>query len=82
MAGEDEVKKKLKQNMSLEEFAKLTPEEKKEYKRQGDKISSETEKAIKETKEKPFKRGGSVKGKCKIDGIAIRGKTRAKQRRS
>ena len=27
-----------------------------------------------------MKHGGSVKGKCKMDGIAIRGKTRAKQR--
>ena len=27
-----------------------------------------------------MKHGGAVKGKCKMDGIAIRGKTRAKQR--
>ena len=27
-----------------------------------------------------FKKGGSVKGKCRMDGIAVRGKTRAKQR--
>jgi hypothetical protein len=27
-----------------------------------------------------MKHGGSVKGKCRMDGIAIRGKTRAKQR--
>ena len=27
-----------------------------------------------------MKHGGSVKGKCKMDGIAIRGKTRARQR--
>jgi hypothetical protein len=30
------TKKKMKLNMSLEEFAKLTPEEKAAYKRQGD----------------------------------------------
>jgi len=29
---------------------------------------------------KKYKKGGSVKGKCKIDGIAIRGKTRAKRK--
>jgi hypothetical protein len=27
-----------------------------------------------------MKHGGAVKGKCRMDGIAIRGKTRAKQR--
>tara|TARA_R110002124_G_scaffold8749_1_gene45997 strand:+ start:48 stop:566 length:519 start_codon:yes stop_codon:yes gene_type:complete len=31
---------------------------------------------------KSMKHGGSVKGKCRMDGIAVRGKTRAKQRRS
>ena len=115
----DPVKKKLKQNMSLEEFAKLTPEEKARYNREGDKISTDTENAIKETKKrklqaggvlkaapnkgaaslpksvrnnmgfmkkggkvKGYEHGGSVKGKskCKIDGIAIRGKTRAKRK--
>ena len=60
MAGEDEVKKKLKQNMSLKEFAKLTPEEKAAYKRQSNKISSDTEKAIKDKKGRPFNRGGGV----------------------
>jgi hypothetical protein len=29
---------------------------------------------------KKYKEGGSVKGKCRMDGIAIRGKTRAKER--
>ena len=29
---------------------------------------------------KGYKHGGSVKGKCRMDGIAIRGKTRAKER--
>ena len=115
----DPVKKKLKQNMSLEEFAKLTPEEKARYDREGDKISRDTENAIKKTKKrklqaggvlkaapnkgaaslpksvrnkmgfmkkggkvKGYEHGGSVKGKgkCKIDGIAIRGKTRAKRK--
>ncbi len=37
----DPVKKKLKQNMSLEEFAKLTPEEKARYNREGEKISTD-----------------------------------------
>ena len=27
-----------------------------------------------------MKKGGSVKGKCRMDGIAVRGKTRAKER--
>jgi hypothetical protein len=27
-----------------------------------------------------MKHGGAVKGKCRMDGIAIRGKTRAKER--
>ena len=117
----DEVKKKLKQNMPLEEFVKLTPEEKARYKREGDKISTDTENAIKKTKKrklqaggvlkaapnkgaaslpkgvrnsmgfmkkggkvKGYEHGGSVKGKkmnkCRMDGIAIRGKTRAKER--
>jgi hypothetical protein len=118
----DTTKKKMKLNMPLEEFAKLTPEEKAEYKRQGDEMSKKTKDAYKKTKEAPFntgggvlkaapnkgaaslpkgvrnsmgfmKKGGKVKGyehggsvkgkkmnKCRMDGIAIRGKTRAKQR--
>ena len=27
-----------------------------------------------------MKKGGSVKGKCRMDGIAVRGRTRAKER--
>ena len=27
-----------------------------------------------------MKKGGSVKGKCKVDGIAVRGRTRAKHK--
>ena len=27
-----------------------------------------------------FKKGGRVKGKCKVDGIAIRGRTKAKHK--
>ena len=89
----DTTKKKMKLNMPLEEFAKLTPEEKAEYKRQGDEMSKKTKDAYKKTKEAPFNTGGKVKGyehggsvkgkkmnKCRMDGIAIRGKTRAKER--
>ena len=27
-----------------------------------------------------MKKGGSVKGKCKVDGIAVRGRTKAKHK--
>jgi len=32
------------------------------------------------TGELEFKKGGSVKGKCKVDGIAVRGRTKAKHK--
>jgi len=35
---------------------------------------------MKDSEHKKMKHGGAVKGKCRMDGIAIRGKTRAKQR--
>jgi hypothetical protein len=144
------TKKKMKLNMSLEEFAKLTPEEKAAYKRQGDEMSRKTKEGYDKAKKRPFrkggkvkkgssrlskiirdlpkkslgrilakpvtsvlkkkkdkkipkmgkmgkaaqplsklkylpskksmKHGGSVKGKCRMDGIAVRGRTRAKER--
>ena len=141
------AKKKRKLNMPIEEFAKLTPEEKAAYKRQGDEMSRKTKEGYDKAKKRNFKEGGkvkkgssrlskiirdlpkkslgrilakpvtsvlkkkkdkkipkmgkmgapamsgygskksmkhggSVKGKCRMDGIAVRGKTRAKQRRS
>ena len=51
-------------------------------KRMMDKGYSDMRKAIEaESKRKEMKHGGAVKGKkCRMDGIAVRGKTRAKQR--
>ena len=44
--------------MPLEEFAKLTPEEKAAYKRQGDEMSRKTKEGYDKAKERPFKKGG------------------------
>ena len=56
MAEEEE--KKLKQNMSLDDFEKLTKDEKERYKREGDEITRKNQEGYKKAKEKPFKRGG------------------------
>ena len=75
-----EVKKKPKINISREEFENQTPKEREAY----NFLVKEMDRKIKEAGEKArkrnFKKGGSVKGKCRMDGIAVRGRTRAKER--
>ena len=55
------AKKKRKLNMPLEEFAKLTPEEKAAYKRQGDEMSRKTKEGYDKAKKRNFREGGGVK---------------------
>ena len=47
--------------MPLEEFAKLTPEEKAAYKRQGDEMSRKTKEGYDKAKKRNFREGGGVK---------------------
>jgi hypothetical protein len=104
MADPKTPKKEINLNMPLDEFKKLTPEERREYKRKADEMDRKTKEGYDKAKKQDFnkggtvkthtmpdgtkmkgakhgmKHGGAVKGKCRMDGIAIRGKTRAKQR--
>ena len=95
-------KKEINLNMPMEEFKKLNPKERRDYKIKSDEIDRKTKEGYDKAKKQPLKvggavhtmpdgtkmkgakhgmkHGGAVKGKCKMDGIAIRGKTRAKQR--
>ncbi len=96
-------KKEINLNMPMEEFKKLTPKERRDYKIKSDEIDRKTKEGYDKAKKQPLKvggavhtmpdgtkmkgaahgmkHGGKVKGKkCRMDGIAIRGKTRAKER--
>ena len=96
-------KKEINLNMPLDEFKKLTPKERRDYKIKSDEIDRKTKEGYDKAKKQPLKdggavhtmpdgkkmegakhgmkHGGAVKGKkCRMDGIAVRGKTRAKQR--
>jgi len=95
-------KKDFDLNMPLDDFKKLNPEERREYKRKADEMDKKTNDGYDKAKKQPLKDGGAVhkmpdgtmmkgakhgmkaggpvKGKCKMDGVAVRGKTRAKQR--
>ena len=98
-------KKEINLNMPLDEFKKLTPEERREYKIKADEMDRKTKEGYDKAKKQDFnkggtvkthtmpdgtkmegakhgmKHGGAVKGKkCRMDGIAVRGRTRAKQR--
>ncbi len=42
--------------------------------------AKKAEKARKKGSKLKMKKGGSVKGKCKVDGIAVRGRTRVKHK--
>jgi hypothetical protein len=56
--------------MPLEEFAKLTPEEKAAYKRQGDEMSRKTKEGYDKAKKRNFREGGKVK-KMNCGGTVI-----------
>jgi hypothetical protein len=134
-------KKEINLNMPLDEFKKLTPEERRDYKIKSDEIDRKTKEGYDKAKKQPLKDGGAVhtmpdgkkmegakhgmkhggyvlsaedkerkkifessppakrgipikksatkemkhggavkSKKCRMDGIAVRGKTRAKQR--
>ena len=98
-------KKEINLNMPMDEFKKLTPKERRDYKIKSDEIDRKTKEGYDKAKKQDFKNGGTVKThtmpdgtkmkgakhgmkhggavkgkKCRMDGIAVRGKTRAKQR--
>jgi hypothetical protein len=83
--------KKPKIDIPREEYENQTPKEREAYNQLVREMDEKIKKASEEAKNRPFNKGGKVKGyehggsvkgkgKCKIDGIAIRGKTRAKRK--
>ena len=66
-------KKEINLNMPLDEFKKLTPEERREYKRKADEMDRKTKEGYDKAKKQDFNKGGTVKTHTMPDGTKMKG---------